>query len=166
MESEVQYRSKEGEQTAPVRGSAKIDLSPCHICHRKPSERKELDGYAHCEGCGRRTCYVCIRQCEGLSIDRDRDRYFGSQEVFGEDCSYDALAFSIQGDEMCFERGRTDGRDGGYHADVDEKIPGVGAWERDHILGHRAKVCSRCCVERGTEGEVWCLGCMRAEEGD
>jgi hypothetical protein len=31
---------------------------------------------------------------------------------------------------------------------------------------HRGRICSRCCVERGTEGEVWCLGCLRAEGGD
>lgn len=27
---------------------------------------------------------------------------------------------------------------------------------------HRATVCSRCCVERGVDGEVLCLGCLRA----
>ena len=29
---------------------------------------------------------------------------------------------------------------------------------------HRSKVCSRCCVEKGKEGEVRCLGCLTAEE--
>lgn len=26
--------------------------------------------------------------------------------------------------------------------------------------GHRAVVCSRCCIERGAEGDVTCLGCL------
>jgi hypothetical protein len=33
------------------------------------------------------------------------------------------------------------------------------------IEGHRGRICSRCCVERGAEGDVWCLGCLRTEEG-
>lgn len=35
----------------------------------------------------------------------------------------------------------------------------AGEWE------HRGMICSRCCVERGADGEVRCLGCLRAEEG-
>jgi hypothetical protein len=31
--------------------------------------------------------------------------------------------------------------------------------------GHRRMVCSRCCVERGPDGEVRCFGCLRVEEG-
>jgi hypothetical protein len=29
--------------------------------------------------------------------------------------------------------------------------------------GHRSVVCSRCCIERGSDGEIWCLGCLRSE---
>jgi hypothetical protein len=32
-------------------------------------------------------------------------------------------------------------------------------------IEHRGVVCSRCCVERGEEGEVICLGCLRMEGG-
>jgi hypothetical protein len=35
--------------------------------------------------------------------------------------------------------------------------------EEGMIRKHKRMVCSRCCVERGTEGEVWCLGCLMAE---
>lgn len=30
---------------------------------------------------------------------------------------------------------------------------------------HRGIICSQCCVERGIDGEVRCLGCLRAEKG-
>lgn len=41
-------------------------LSPCHICHRRPTTTLVLDSFADCAHCGSRTCYVCLRQCEGL----------------------------------------------------------------------------------------------------
>ncbi|EPE31525.1 hypothetical protein GLAREA_12281 [Glarea lozoyensis ATCC 20868] len=74
----------------------KIDLSPCHICRRKPTSKHELDGFADCEGCGERTCYVCIRECLGsgsaftdedmgvgreYDIDPDRDEIEGTQRT-------------------------------------------------------------------------------------
>jgi hypothetical protein len=31
------------------------------------------------------------------------------------------------------------------------------------VREHKRMICSRCCVERGTEGEVCCLGCLMAE---
>lgn len=31
--------------------------------------------------------------------------------------------------------------------------------------GHRKKICSRCCVERGPDGDVVCLGCLPFVEG-
>lgn len=34
-----------------------------------------------------------------------------------------------------------------------------------NAIGHQAVVCSRCCIERGTEGEVTCLGCFSKMEG-
>jgi len=30
--------------------------------------------------------------------------------------------------------------------------------------GHKGLVCSKCCVERGPDGDVWCLGCLKAEQ--
>jgi hypothetical protein len=32
--------------------------------------------------------------------------------------------------------------------------------------GHKGLVCSRCCMERGSDGEVWCLGCLSNEQKD
>ena len=31
--------------------------------------------------------------------------------------------------------------------------------------GHREVICSGCCVERGSEGDVVCLGCLAGMEG-
>ena len=101
-------------QDAERKAPSKIDLSPCYICHRKPSELRHLDAYADCENCQRRVCFICIRQCEG----------FGSN--------------------------------------MEEELLSGKTWVRTE---HKAKVCSRCCVERGSEGDVWCLGCLRAGDG-
>lgn len=30
---------------------------------------------------------------------------------------------------------------------------------------HATVICSRCCVERGSEGDVMCLGCLAGVEG-
>lgn len=66
---------------------AKINLSPCHICRRKPTELSQLDGYANCQSCGGRMCYVCMRQCLG-----------GTQ---GPEGDYNLLASFEGGDERC-----------------------------------------------------------------
>lgn len=51
---------------------------------------------------------------------------------------------------------------------------GRGKDKEDTIIGqewkergtqHRGMVCSRCCVERGVDGEVRCLGCLRTHGG-
>ncbi|PQE04068.1 cytochrome c1 heme precursor protein [Rutstroemia sp. NJR-2017a BVV2] len=98
--------------------SKAMDLRPCHICRRKPTVRRELDAFAECEGCGRRACWVCIRECMGGEGFMARD---GVEREEGD----------------WVERG----------------------------IEHRGVVCSRCCVERGEEGEVICLGCLRMEGG-
>lgn len=107
-----------------------IDLSPCHICWRKPTEKAQLDCYAYCEGCGERACYVCLRECHGLN--------FGTARELGDGM----LRLELQG-------GGDEGRR---------------PWVRAQIEGHRGRICSRCCVERGADGEPWCLGCLKAEE--
>ncbi|PGH09639.1 hypothetical protein AJ80_07668 [Polytolypa hystricis UAMH7299] len=40
-------------------------LSPCHICHRRPTTRSVVDAYADCEICNERACYICLRECAG-----------------------------------------------------------------------------------------------------
>ncbi|KAF2187818.1 hypothetical protein K469DRAFT_737936 [Zopfia rhizophila CBS 207.26] len=41
------------------------DLRPCHICHKAPMRKRELENYIECQGCGERACYVCARACAG-----------------------------------------------------------------------------------------------------
>lgn len=99
-----------------------MDLRACHICRRKPTVKKELDAFANCEGCAKRTCWVCIRECLGeCGVKLRMGGEVGKQEDGGE------------------------------------------GWG-ENGMQHRGMVCSRCCVERGTEGEVLCLGCLRVEE--
>lgn len=43
---------------------ASLLLRPCHVCWRRPTTRAVLDGYADCEACGSRACYICLRECE------------------------------------------------------------------------------------------------------
>ncbi|KAH8820407.1 hypothetical protein F5884DRAFT_47507 [Xylogone sp. PMI_703] len=115
-----------------------IDLSPCHICYRKPTTRSDLDSFAYCESCEKRTCYVCIRECErymGYDVDKEGE---------DEDMLLQPSSFSFAGGEKS-----------GVFADLEKSAR--------RKFGHRRMVCSRCCVERGAEGEVWCMGCLRAE---
>ncbi|OTA64604.1 hypothetical protein K449DRAFT_392687 [Hypoxylon sp. EC38] len=59
-------------------------LSPCHICHRKPTKKSDLDSFADCMGCGQRACFVCIRACPGwlpASEEEDLSASFTMQDV-------------------------------------------------------------------------------------
>lgn len=42
----------------------------------------------------------------------------------------------------------------------------MGERDREMSESHRGMVCSRCCVEKGADGDVFCLGCLRAEEAE
>ena len=58
--------------------------------------------------------------------------------------------------------GRGDG-DGYRQGEGDGEGEGegeVGFHDSNGKLRHRKRVCSSCCVEIGSEGEVWCLGCV------
>ncbi|OTB08785.1 hypothetical protein M426DRAFT_161602 [Hypoxylon sp. CI-4A] len=114
-------------------------LSPCHICHRKPTKKSDLDSFADCAGCGQRACFVCIRACQGwlpavspTSIEEDLCASFTMQDV----------------DDTTPDPSQKQRKGGGW----------IGR-------GHREMVCSRCCVERGPEGDIVCLGCLSGMEG-
>ncbi|PGH08040.1 hypothetical protein GX51_01481 [Blastomyces parvus] len=47
-------------------------LSPCHICHRRPTTRSTLDAYADCDLCAERTCYICLRECMAVDCNGPR----------------------------------------------------------------------------------------------
>ncbi|KAI1780048.1 hypothetical protein F4818DRAFT_401550 [Hypoxylon cercidicola] len=122
-------------------------LSPCHICHRKPTKRSDLDSFADCMGCGQRACFVCIRACQGwlppsVSEEEEEENLSASFTMKDVDDS--------SPDQEPDEKQRKGG--GGFE----------GGWSG---RGHRAMICSRCCVERGSEGDVVCLGCLAWMEG-
>ncbi|KAH7274152.1 hypothetical protein FSOLCH5_000970 [Fusarium solani] len=118
-------------------------LAPCHICHRKPTKKSDLDSFAECQGCGERTCFVCIRECQGWNLDRDT--LLSEQE---------ALSRSFQMHDADDDQPSQRSAKGGQEANK--------GWD---AVGHRSVVCSRCCIERGAEGDVACLGCFSRMEG-
>ncbi|CZR53910.1 uncharacterized protein PAC_03792 [Phialocephala subalpina] len=119
----------------------KVDLSPCHICRRKPTEKRHLEDYADCEGCGERTCFICMRECKGLAQRLHQQPW----HVYG------SVDMDLEGHHK-------------HGAGAEGAGERVGPWEKGGVESHRGMICSRCCVERGTEGEVWCLGCLRSVE--
>ncbi|KAI0842145.1 hypothetical protein F5Y06DRAFT_259103 [Hypoxylon sp. FL0890] len=114
-------------------------LSPCHICHRKPTKKSDLDSFADCMGCGQRACFVCIRACQGWLPTSEEE----------EDLS---ASFTMQDVDDAQEPSQKQRKGGGTD----------GGWIG---RGHREMICSRCCVERGPEGDVVCLGCLAGMEG-
>ena len=162
---------------APTTTTTNNLLGPCHICHRKPTKKNELDSYADCEGCGKRTCYVCIRQCLGWetteNIDRsdhevlmrDHDHKEEGEEQQqrqqDEDAEHEHLDQSFSMEDAPSEENQQHyiQRDNS-EADQDPTKWG-GTWGNGN-RGHRGKICSQCCVEKGPEGEVICLGCLES----
>lgn len=132
-----------------VSGNGKIDLSPCHICRRKPTVKSELDAFGDCECCGERTCYICTRKCEGPGVF-----WKASIRAIG----------NTDGDVMALEDAGSNGKYSGGVAHIPEDESDLVERPQDRKgLEHRDKICSGCCLERGAEGEVWCLGCLRVE---
>lgn len=129
--------------------SSEALLTPCHICHRKPTKKTHLDSFAECQGCGERTCYVCIRQCQGWNADEGS--VLSEQEVLSR-----SFHMHDVDDDMS---SRED-----HSAEEEDILQGkkTKGWVAG---GHRSVVCSRCCVERGAEGDVVCLGCLSRVEG-
>ena len=167
-------------------------MARCHICFRKPTKKSDLDSFADCQGCGQRTCYVCIRECLGWGppslqaehdgmLFHDQHRIETAAGSAGGTPSFTMLdADDAPGGEEDHQQqrspqpsetitsppppplpptataatgGMTVGREGQHET----------GWARGG--GHRQMVCSRCCVERGQDGDVVCLGCLPFVEG-
>ena len=137
-------------------------LTPCHICHRKPTKKSHLDSFAQCQGCGERTCFVCIRECLGWNVDHDGS-VISEQEVLSRSFHMDEADDEPQQDERSDSGHESNteitGTDRKNHGELPTTRKG---WDAG---GHRGVVCSRCCIERGTEGDIACLGCLSRLEG-
>ncbi|KAK6865867.1 hypothetical protein PG990_004691 [Apiospora arundinis] len=133
-------------------------LSPCHICHRKPTKKSDLDSFADCEGCGQRTCFICMRSCRDWTSALTPARSVSRNEEQDYSASFTMRDVDDEDDQQqqhSPEReGHKDGRGTNSH--------NMDGWVGN---GHRSTVCSRCCVERGREGDVVCLGCLSGLEG-
>lgn len=137
-------------------------LTPCHICRRKPTKKSDLDAYADCEGCGQRTCYVCIRECQGWLPNAGHAHV--RQEMEEEQQPEDALSRSFTMHDvdddaephMALTRQLANAKN-----NIENSRYEVG-WDSKT---HASVICSRCCVERGSEGDVMCLGCLAGVEG-
>ncbi|KAI1733617.1 hypothetical protein F4680DRAFT_394955 [Xylaria scruposa] len=163
---QTQAASTSPQQTrsANARNGSSALLSPCHICHRKPTKKSDLDSFGDCMGCGERTCFVCLRACQGWIPDaehrtpteaEDLSASFTMHDVDDEGSAHHH-AERIAATQKPQQRQKK-GEGGG---DRDEDV--VRSWKG---RGHRDVICSRCCVEQGSEGDVVCLGCLAGMEG-
>ncbi|KAJ9139094.1 hypothetical protein NKR23_g8045 [Pleurostoma richardsiae] len=175
--------AKELQQTSGNSRPASV-LSPCHICHRRPTKKSDLDAFADCEGCGQRTCYICIRQClswgaaggptqgeggGGRDEDEDgemlRDRPPSQEENLSASFHMeDALS---ENDQRHNNNNRPPDGTSDKSQDWGQKDSSKAeqGWAAGGRGGHRQTICSRCCVERGADGDVVCLGCLSFLEG-
>ncbi|KAI1750963.1 hypothetical protein F4782DRAFT_507403 [Xylaria castorea] len=158
------------QQTRPAtaRTNSSALLNPCHICHRKPTKKSDLDSFGDCTGCGERTCFVCLRACQGWipapggdapnrtpTEAEDLSASFTMQDVDDEESVHNHAekTAATQKPQQRQKKG-----EGGGDGDEDA----VRSWNG---RGHRGVICSRCCVEQGSEGDVVCLGCLAGMEG-
>ncbi|KAH7022969.1 hypothetical protein EDB80DRAFT_696154 [Ilyonectria destructans] len=139
----LQVQSASASRFAPRVTSA--ILAPCHICHRRPTKKSDLDSFAQCQGCNERACFVCIRECQGWNLDSGS--VLSEQEILSRSFHMDDVDDHQSPQQTDNQRAGHDTRKG---------------WAAG---GHRAVVCSRCCIERGAEGDVACLGCLSRMEG-
>ncbi|KAH9909152.1 hypothetical protein F4778DRAFT_215576 [Xylariomycetidae sp. FL2044] len=149
-------------------------LRPCHICHRKPTKKSDLDSFADCMGCGQRTCFVCIRACQGWLAGNTRQstKEEEQEEEEEEEEGEGDLSASFTMHDVDDDNNKPDNIEGERQQQQQQsttnKPQGIrkgdgGGWSG---RGHRDVICSRCCVERGSEGDVVCLGCLAGmEEG-
>lgn len=133
-----QEEQQRAETTRPC-NRKELLLTPCHVCGDHPTRASQLDAFAHCQGCGEWTCYICIRQCQGWTGEE------GS--VLSEQ---EALSRSFQ---------MNDFNDDGDVSPKSQPKQRGGSWR---ALGHQSIICRRCCVEpQETDGEVACFGCYQ-----
>ncbi|KEY66143.1 hypothetical protein S7711_05314 [Stachybotrys chartarum IBT 7711] len=133
-------------------------LAPCHICHRRPTKKTDIKAFAQCQGCGERTCYICMRVCHGWPVDDAEDEQEAMSRSLQMD-DVDPLPTSASSDNFPGFRDQSATEPMAQPHDTHRLGQGWAA------TGHCTKVCSRCSVERGSMGDVVCLGCLAGMEG-
>ncbi|OJD11623.1 hypothetical protein ACJ73_09504 [Blastomyces percursus] len=128
-------------------------LSPCHICHRRPTTRSTLDAYADCDLCAERTCYICLRECMAADCNVPR-----SPPNLGLACGKDNNNSNNNNDGGGGKASEWNGK----ASPPNSKLHGdEGAEENGERMGR--KVCSWCAVESVLDGGrevVRCLACV------
>ncbi|KAK3695135.1 hypothetical protein B0T22DRAFT_94743 [Podospora appendiculata] len=157
------------ERSAPARNTAPANLmSRCHICFRKPSRKSDLDSFADCQGCGQRTCYVCIREClgswphlsNGMLRDRRKSDLPSPTVSLPNEESFTMLDADTEHDLL--GKGERPPTDRDHHPRDSHPPLDPSGWASG---GHRQMICSACCVEKGQDGDAVCLGCLPFFEG-
>lgn len=133
-----------------------VTIMPCHVCHRRPTKKSDLDSFARCQSCQEQTCFVCIRECAGQKSshhnntnpplhdegDEDVGQSFNMKDADEHDMSAATNFYAPQYNDNESPQG----------------TPNNKGLANNGV--HHAMICRRCCVEEGAEGEVVCLGCL------
>lgn len=122
-----------------------ISLPNIHSENTDFSARKSATGKVDLSA-----CHICRRK---PTLKRELEDY-----VDCESCSERTCAVCLR---ECLGSGATGEEQLENRIDHDY---GQIVVQDENLHGHKGLICSRCCVEKGTEGEVWCLGCLGNEQ--
>jgi len=104
------------------------------------------------------TCTICLREClNGLGYECGAYNKGGEGENGGNENDH--------GDAMGGIRGSEDGMRPAWTQDGHSRGARIGRDGNGNRRGqrHKEKICSACCVERGANGDVFCVGCIEEE---
>lgn len=76
-------------------------LGRCHICHRRPMTKIDLAGFADCDDCGSRTCYICMRECEEPECRKSPHSYHVDQPHNGSEPNHHTSKTRGSGGRLC-----------------------------------------------------------------
>lgn len=143
------------------KGPVKINgvaIMPCHVCHRRPTKKSDLDSFARCQSCQEQTCFVCIRECR-----RQKNLHNDPETPLLEENKGVQRSFHMDEDECEMSLGTLNTHAPQHddsRASDREGTSSRNSANNNSSSTHHAMICSRCCVEEGPEGEVVCLGCL------
>ncbi|MCJ1347983.1 hypothetical protein MMC31_006213 [Peltigera leucophlebia] len=131
------------------------NLAPCHICHRRPTAHADLPGYSSCESCERRTCYICMRVCEGESC-----RSGTSTDITMTSVEFDQPQLELQNQDRSrgWELGSRNPPNNNAYARNNNENSTSSISPGSVVKGK--SICGKCCVEVGADGTVWCRVCF------